>query len=69
MNRVASLEQYPIPRMEDLFAVLSGGQQFTKLDMSHAYQQIVLDEPSKKYLTVSTHKGLFTYNRLPFGVS
>lgn len=69
INRVSKLEQYPIPRVEDLFARLDGGKQFTKLDMSHAYQQIIMDEDSKKYLTVNTHKGLFTYNRLPFGVA
>uniref|UniRef100_A0A3B3B4L9 Gypsy retrotransposon integrase-like protein 1 n=1 Tax=Oryzias melastigma TaxID=30732 RepID=A0A3B3B4L9_ORYME len=69
VNTVASLEQYPIPKVEDLFTALSGGKQFTKLDMSHAYQQILLDEESKKYVTVNTHRGLFTYNRLPFGVA
>ncbi len=69
VNRESSLEQYPIPRMEDMFAVLSGGEKYTKLDMSHAYQQILLDETSKQYVTVNTHKGLFTYTRLPFGVS
>lgn len=66
VNRVSTLEQYPFPRVADLFALLGGGKQFTKLDMSHAYQQIILDENSKKYLTVNTHEGLFTYNRLPF---
>ena len=55
--------------MEDLFAQLNGGQHFTKLDMSHAYQQLVLEEESRKYVTVNTHKGLFTYTRLPFGVA
>lgn len=69
VNTVASLEQYPIPRVEDLFAALSGGKQFSKLDMSHAYQQILLFDESKKYVTVNTHRGLFTYNRLPFGVA
>ncbi len=69
VNRESSLEQYPIPRMEDMFAVLSGGEKYTKLDTSHAYQNILLDETSKQYVTVNTHKGLFTYTRLPFGVS
>lgn len=69
VNTVASLEQYLIPRMEDLFAAISGGKQFSKLDMSHAYQQILLDEESKKHVTVNTHRGLFMYNRLPFGVA
>ena len=37
--------------------------------MSQAYQQLLLDEDSKKYTTINTHKGLYQYNRLPFGVS
>ncbi|KAL6461145.1 hypothetical protein MHYP_G00311110 [Metynnis hypsauchen] len=69
VNRVSKLEQYPIPRIEDLFEKLAGGKKFTKLDLSHAYQQVTLDEESKQYVTISTHKGLFTMNRLPFGVS
>lgn len=69
VNSVASLEQYPILKMKDLFAALSGSQQFSKLDMSHLSQQILLDEESRKFVTVNTHRGLFTYNRLPFGVA
>ncbi len=69
VNRASSVEQYPIPKVEDLFAQLAGGQTFSKLDMSHAYQQIMLDESAKKYVTVNTHKGLYTYCRLPFGVA
>lgn len=69
VNRVSKIEQYPIPRIEDLFANLSGGEKFSKLDMSHAYHQIALDDDSKKYVTVNTHKGLFTYKVLPFGVA
>ncbi|XP_055721195.1 uncharacterized protein K02A2.6-like [Salvelinus fontinalis] len=69
VNRVSSLEQYPIPKVEDLLSTLTGGQQFTKLDMSHAYQQVLMDKASQKYLTINTHRGMFTYKRLPFGVS
>ena len=48
VNQISKLEQYPIPRIEDLFAILSGGQKFTMLDLSHAYHQIPLDEEAKK---------------------
>nr|XP_023665672.1 LOW QUALITY PROTEIN: uncharacterized protein K02A2.6-like [Paramormyrops kingsleyae] len=69
VNQVAKLEEYPLPRVDDLFATLAGGKMFTKLDMSHAYQQLLLDEKSKEYVTINTHKGLFKYNRLVFGVA
>ena len=69
VNQVSKLDNYPIPKTEDLLASLGGGEKFTKLDMSQAYQQLKLDEESKKFTTINTHKGLFQYNRLPFGVS
>ena len=52
-----------------LFAQIAGVKVFTKLDLSEAYQQLLLDEESKKYVVINTHWGLFRYNRLPFGVS
>ena len=69
VNKVSTLDKYPIPKIDDLFATLAEGKSFTKLDMSHAYQQVLLDDESKQYVTINTHKGLFRYNRLPFGVS
>ena len=60
---------YPLPRIEDLFAILAGGNSFTKLDLAHAYQQIPLEQSSKQYVTINTHKGLYQYNRLLFGVA
>lgn len=52
-----------------MFACLSGGQRFTKLDLSSAYQQMHLEKDSCKFTTINTHKGLFTYTRLPFGIA
>ncbi|XP_037512230.1 uncharacterized protein K02A2.6-like [Rhipicephalus sanguineus] len=69
INPVATVEKYPLPRIEDLWSALSGGQKFTKLDLRDAYQQLVLQEASRKYVTISTTMGLFQYTRLPFGVT
>ena len=69
VNQVLNTETYPLPRIEEIFANLNGGKLFTKLDMSNAYLQLPLDEDSKTYVTINTHKGLFKFNRLPFGVS
>ena len=69
VNRVAKLDRYPIPKVYDLFSSLAGGRYFTKLDLSQAYLQIGLDDQSKSLVVVNTHKGLFRYNRLPYGIS
>ena len=58
-----------MPRIEELFSSLTGGKSFTKLDLSHAYLQVELEEASKEYVTTNTHKRLYRYNRLPFGVA
>ena len=63
------LYTYPIPRLEDLFSTLSEGTLFSKLDMSQVYNQLCLDEDSKAYAVINTHRSLFTYNRLSFVIS
>ena len=37
VNQASRLDKYPIPKTEDLFAKMSGGTKFTKLDLSQAY--------------------------------
>ena len=69
VNQVAKPDSYHLPRINDLLARLGGAMVFSKLDMSQAYQQLALDEQSKPFVIINTHKGLFQYNRLPFGVS
>lgn len=69
INKSVVEDKYPLPRVNDLYASLAGGETFTKLDLSHAYLQLQLDEGSRDYVTINTHKGLFRYTRLPYGIS
>ncbi len=52
VNQVAEIESYPLPKIDELFANLAGGKCFSKLDLSHAYQQLRLDDKSKKYVVI-----------------
>ena len=69
INPVSKLDRYPIPKVEDLFTRLKKGKYFSKLDLSQAYQQVLLQEDSKNLVVINTHRGLFRYTRLPFGIS
>ena len=69
LNKVAHLDNHPIPLIEDMANQLATGEKFSKIDFSHAYTQLMLSEDAKQYTTINTHKGLFRYNRLCFGIA
>ena len=69
MNPNVIPEHYPLPNAEDMFASLNGGNVFSKIDLTHAYHQLEINEASKQYLTINTHKGLYRYQRMPYGVT
>ncbi|KIH62547.1 reverse transcriptase [Ancylostoma duodenale] len=68
LNKALESFDYPLPVPEDLFATLNGGAVFSQIDLSDAYLQIELSDESKKMVVRNTHRGLFQYNRLPFGI-
>ena len=57
VNRVTETESYPFPRIEDIYATLSGGTISSKLDFSNAYLQILLAADYRKYTTINTPHG------------
>lgn len=68
INKHLKPNLHPLPRIEDIFNSLQGGVTFTKLDMPNAFNQFELDEESRKLVVWSTQRGVFTVNRLPFGI-
>ena len=64
-----TVNPHPIPRPEDLMQKLGGGYGFTKIDLSDAYNQIMLTPESQRRLALSTHRGVLLQMRLPFGIS
>ena len=59
INQAVEDESYVLPTTQDLCA---------SLDLSHAYAQLNVDEESQEYLTVNTHKGLYSYKKPPYAV-
>ena len=69
INQVAKTDVYPLPHIDELYTKLAGGESYTKLDLSNAYLQLELDDSSQELTTINTEKGLFSYTRMPFGIS
>nr|XP_045614303.1 uncharacterized protein K02A2.6-like [Procambarus clarkii]XP_045614304.1 uncharacterized protein K02A2.6-like [Procambarus clarkii]XP_045614305.1 uncharacterized protein K02A2.6-like [Procambarus clarkii]XP_045614306.1 uncharacterized protein K02A2.6-like [Procambarus clarkii]XP_045614307.1 uncharacterized protein K02A2.6-like [Procambarus clarkii]XP_045614308.1 uncharacterized protein K02A2.6-like [Procambarus clarkii]XP_045614309.1 uncharacterized protein K02A2.6-like [Procambarus clarki len=69
LNNRIHCEKYPLPTIDELLSVVCKGTVFSKIDLKDAYLQIPVDEESQKMLVINTHKGLYKYKRLPFGLS
>lgn len=59
---------YPLPTPDDIFSRLYKSTFFSLIDLSDAFFQVQTHENSRELLTINTHRGLFRYHRLPFGV-
>ena len=68
VNKEIEQNRHPIPNIEDIAFKLANGQKYTEIDFSHAYTQLGLHPDSKRFTTINTHKGLFQYERLCFGI-
>ena len=42
LNPVLEIDKYPLPRVDDLLSSLSSGDRFAKIDLTSAYQQMLL---------------------------
>ncbi|KAJ0169591.1 hypothetical protein K1T71_014776 [Dendrolimus kikuchii] len=69
INKQLKVDQYPLPTAQELFAKLHGGRLYSKLDLSQAYSQLELDDESQRYTCINTHRGLFKFTRLVFGLA
>lgn len=63
LNPVLCADEHPLPCIKDLFATLSGGLCFNKLD---TYKWSFSWHLANISQSINTQKALFCYNRLPF---
>lgn len=68
-NSAILRERHPIPTLVEVLQNLNCSKVFSKLDLNLAFHQIELSEESRSITTFVTHKGLFRYKRLMFGIS
>ena len=64
VNPAIQTEQFPIPTLQEIGSKVATWKKFTKIDLRSS-----LDKASQQLCTINTHRDLFRYTRLPFGIS
>ena len=59
----------PLPKINEMYAVLHGAKIFTTLDLRSGYYHINLDEESKAKTAFITPFGKYEFNSIPFGLA
>lgn len=68
INDHLEYDHYPLPIIDDVLVEVGGHEYYCVIDLTGAYQQLLVEEPSRELLVLNTQVGLFQYTRLPFGI-
>ena len=68
INQITTPDNYPLPRIDDLLAIVSSANYLTTLDLTQGYHQIELTPSTIPKTAFIAHCGKFEYVRLPFGL-
>ncbi|XP_022788129.1 uncharacterized protein LOC111328046 [Stylophora pistillata] len=68
-NQAIVRERQPIPTIEEVLQDLYGSTVFSRVDLRWGFYQILLAEESRHVTKFVTHRGLYRYTRLMFGVT
>ena len=69
LNPQLNVDRCPPPLPADIFASMNGGKVFCVLDLTDAYTQLTVSPESQGLLVINTHRGLFKFTRLVYGVA
>ena len=61
INPQLEVDEYPLPRIDDIYASLGGGTLFSLIDLHHAYLQMKVEEQSRPFLTMNATRGLYQH--------
>ena len=68
LNKITVADAFPLLKIDDLLDQLGKSRYFSTLDLKSGYWQIQVHPSSQAKTTFTTHKGLFEFRVMPFGL-
>ena len=68
LNQMTLKDSYPLSRMDECLDSLGDAAYFTTLDANSGYWQMKVHPPHRHKTALVCHRGVFEYNRMPFGL-
>jgi hypothetical protein len=69
LNKATIKNQYPLPRIDDLFDQMKGAMVFSKIDLRSGYHQLRIKEDDVPKTTFKMRFGHYEFTVLPFGLT
>ena len=67
LNEAVIPDEFPLPKQDEILQALTGSQWLSTLDALAGFTQLQIKPEDKEKLAFRTHRGLFQFNRMPFG--